>query len=117
MSDLPSPLKSPVCAIVQPEAVVPTPWAEPTAPLEFMNQIATALPLPENRMSLIPSPLKSPVPAMLQEGGGSNPNPTADLIVPLLFISHTAIPPLGWWYQRMSHTLSPSKSPVPATIH
>src|SRR5215831_15267628 len=115
MSDLRSPLKSPVCASVQPAAIVPTPSAELTIPLLFMNQIPTPLPLAERRMSLMPSPLKSPVPAMLQVPTGSVASPLADLIVPLLFISQTATAPLVW-YQRMSHTPSPLKSPVPATV-
>src|SRR5262249_58507846 len=78
--------------------------------------IATALPLPENTMSLTPSPLKSPVPAMLQLPTGSDPNPLADFSVPLLFISQTPTPPTVVLYQRMSDMPSPSKSPVPATV-
>src|SRR5262249_11782036 len=116
MSDLRSPLKSPVCASVQPAAIVPTPCAEATCPLAFMNQIPTPLPVTESRMSLMPSPSKSPVPAMLQVPTGSVPSPLADLIVPLLFSSHTATAPLVW-YQRMSPMPSPSKSPVPAMVH
>src|SRR5215468_6109578 len=94
MSDVVLPLKSPVSATDQPAGRLPTPWAEAIPPLLFMNQIASPLPPPSQRMSLIPSPSKSPVPATLQAAGSSVPSPTADLIVPLLFISHTAIAPL-----------------------
>src|SRR5262249_33912887 len=65
------------------------------------------------RMSLTPSPSKSPVAVIVQSAIGNEPRPIADLIVPLLFISHSAIPP-AFSRQRMSRTLSLLRSPVPA---
>src|SRR5262249_61700558 len=93
ISDLVLPLKSPVCATAQPAGRVPTPRAEAIPPLLFMNQIPSEPPA-SSKMSLMPLPSKSPVPAMVQTAGFKVGSPTADLIVPLLFISHTAIAPL-----------------------
>ena len=73
MSDLPSPLKSPV-----PSTCQLGPGLEPTAPppigfVPFISQIA-AWPLSFcHRMSALPSPLKSPVPSTCQLGPGLEP--------------------------------------------
>src|SRR5262245_29896401 len=92
----------------------PTDTADATAALLSISHIPTPPAEVRHSMSLMPSPLKSPVPAMAQTLTGSAPKASADLTVPSLFISQTAIPPPPVSRQRMSDTPSPLKSPVPA---
>src|ERR1700722_16319884 len=65
MSDMPSPLKSPVSATLQALGTLPRPAiAEIVEP--FMNQIPTPPEVSRHKMALLPSPLKSPVPTTVQ---------------------------------------------------
>src|SRR5208282_3892054 len=69
MSVLPSPLKSPVPTIVQPEAVDTVATYVPVGlkiVVPFISQIATSPDVSCQRMSALPSPLKSRWPAIDQ---------------------------------------------------
>src|SRR5262245_49314809 len=93
MSVKPSPLKSPVPAMLQSAT-----GSEPTADaLKKMPPIShTPTPPAElrHKMSVKPSPLKSPVPAMLQSAGGNDPSDPDDMTAASVFISHTPTPPV-----------------------
>src|SRR5262245_4616975 len=112
MSDLPSPLKSPVPLICQSGPGLNGPTAPTNVALvPSMSQIAGVPSLPCHRMSDLPSPLKSPVPLICQSGPGLN-GPTAPANVALVpSISHIAAVPLSPC-QMMSDLPSPLKSPV-----
>src|SRR5262249_26278526 len=112
---LPSLLKSPVSAIVQPGADPGEPPPVTDAP--FRNQInACAVLLWNQTMSLLPSPLKSPVPTTLQglPTVPIDPPPLTD--VPFAASSQITVLPVIVLYQRMSVLPSPLKSPVPTTV-
>src|SRR5437867_2553485 len=106
MSDLPSPLKSPVATACQLGPGLPAAAVAITlAP--FIAQITTCPLSLCHRMSERPSPLKSPVPISCQLGPG----------LPLLAATSTPAPltaqmlpsPLTFW-NRMSELPSPLKS-------
>src|SRR5262245_51307041 len=95
MSLMPSRLKSPVPAMLQPAGSEPTATADFTVPLVFISHAAIPLLVLFNqRMSHTPSPSKSPVPATVQSFG-SEPTPTAEPSPPFLFMYQiaTAVPP------------------------
>ena len=112
MSDLPSPLKSPVATIDQLFGTLPIAADVETA-VPFMNHMATLPLVSRHRMSVLPSPLKSPVPDTDQ----------MDDMVAILadeeiddpFINQIATVPLVLRH-RMSDFRSPLKSAVPAIV-
>ncbi len=65
MSDMPSPLKSPVSAMLQAAGTLPMPEVEATA-VPLRSQIPTLPLVSRQSRSLLPSPLKSPVPTIVQ---------------------------------------------------
>src|SRR5262249_36847369 len=93
MSEVPSPLKSPVWEIVQSLSKEPTPTADITVPWLFISHATTPPALWRQRMSVMPSRLKSPVPTIVQSVRGNEPRAVADLIVPSAFISQSPTPP------------------------
>jgi len=109
MSDLPSPLKSPVPSMCQ----VGPGLNGPTAPTNVVlgpsiNHIE-AVPLsPCQMMSALPSPSKSPLPLTCQVGPGLNEPAAVTVVAVVPSISHAATVPLLLCH-RMSDLLSPSK--------
>jgi len=115
MSDLPSPLKSPVPAMLHPAPPVP---AEPPPIwlVPFISQIHAppVLAFPHN-MSDLPSPLKSPVPAIFHP---APPVPAGPLPIWLVPFHLPDVGPAGGGIpHNMSDLPSPLKSPVPAMLH
>src|SRR5258705_401595 len=109
MSDLPSPLKSPVPLISQLGPGLNGPTA-PTnvASVPSISHIA-AVPLSCcQMMSSLPSPLKSPVPLICQVGPGLNEPAAVTVVAVVPSISHAAAQPLLLCH-RMSDLLSPSR--------
>src|SRR5262249_48986208 len=87
----------------------------------FINHTTSALlALSRHRMSALPSALKSPTPAMLHVAPGRGAEPptvTSSLATRVEpFNSHTATSPAALRHRR-SDLPSPSKSPMPATLH
>src|SRR6516162_561154 len=111
MSDLRSPLKSPVPTICQSRGRLPTPCETMVVAASISCTTTPPLMVSRQRMSHLPSPLKSPVPATTQLRG-KLPTPCEDMMV-APFMNEITIPPLVVSRQRMSPLPVPSKSPVP----
>src|SRR6185312_9140936 len=108
MSDLPSPLKSPVPMIDQLEAMVPMSGEAVMVP-PFICHSSIVPSVLRKRISVLPSPLKSPVPIGVQlEGMPFATTGAEPTVLPL--ISHSLIVPLALSYQRMSDLPSPLQS-------
>src|ERR1700722_12829713 len=124
MSEVPFPLKSPICAICQ-DASSDTglpPKVTCCALVIFDPFIVQSMSEPlvlRHKMSELPSPLKSPIPAMLQlESGVTAEPPSVSVWLEVIcdpFIVQSISEPL-LLRQRMSDLLSPLKSPIPATL-
>src|SRR5215471_13025621 len=117
MSDLPSPLKSPIPLMTQSgetplrmlvASAIDGPFIShrPTAPVEVLRQM----------MSALPSPLTSPTPLIIQ----SLVTPLTMLVARMIeapFISHRPTSPVVVLRQMRSALASPLTSPVPLMTH